>query len=137
MNEFEEDFLKEDNKHVIPNAAIYKKEDGLYGVVRFSIEDDAITGDTNLTISSATIQSDTINDIDHVKHLDLDSVLFTYISYEFDLDEENGLMEMQLCSEVSLAYEDGEEKENVIAENIINENPEDLIPVYLNVIKSM
>jgi len=134
MNEFEyESFIE--NKSVIPNAAIYKKSDDNYGLVKFKIEDDIINGNSSLVVYSTTISTDSFADVDAVDGLDLYSVLFTYISYELDLDEESGLMEMQLCSEVTLASTDNDEL--VLSEEIIDESPEDLIPIYLDVIKSM
>lgn len=120
---------------VIPDAGIVKCIDGTFSVVKFVIETDMDTMTEELAIYTTQISTDELASIDAVNELDECSILFVKINYEFEFDEESGIMEMQLSRLVTLT--DGENGDAVTAAEVIENQPEDLIPVYLDVIKSI
>jgi hypothetical protein len=132
MNEFNDN--EQETKTVIPDAGIIKCEDGSFSVIKFVLEQDD-SGEDVLAAYTTEISADDLKGIDAVETLDIYSILFVKISYEFQFDEESGMMEMQLSNLVQLS--DATTDIPVTAQEVIETAPEDLIPVYLDVLHSL
>lgn len=115
-------------EQVMPDAGIIKKSDDTFCVIKFVIEDN------DLVVYSTELSKEDLSDIPAIDELDEYSILFVKIKYEFEFDEASGILEMQLSRLVTLSDANGE---LVTAEQVIENAPEDLIPVYLDVIKSL
>lgn len=132
MNEF--NYNERETKAVVPDAGIIKCEDGSFSIIKFVLEKNYL-GEDSLSVYTSEISADELNDNDVIDTLDIYSILFIKISYEFQFDDESGVMEMQLSNLVQLS--DYVTNVPVTTQEVIETSPEDLIPVYLDVLDSL
>lgn len=126
---------QENNEKIIPDAGIVKCLDGKYCIVKFVIETNEDTMGEELVAYTTEISAEDLSNVEAVDELDEYSILFVKINYEFQFDEDSGVMEMNLSRIVTLT--DAETNNLVIAQEVIEKAPEDLVPVYLNLIQSL
>lgn len=118
-----------DTQPVIPDAGIIRQSDGTFTVIKFGLEGNKLTAYTT------EISQDELVQLDEVQQIDEYSILFVKINYEFHYDEDTGVMELELSRMVTLS--DSNSNMPITAQELIDNSPEDLIPVYLDVIQSI
>ncbi len=118
-----------EDEQVIPDAGIIKQSNGEFSLIRFMLEDNELAAYT------AEISQDELADFDDIQQIDEFSILFVKIHYEFHYDDDNGVMEMQLSRLITLS--DSELEIPVTAQEVLENSPESLIPIYLDVVRSI
>lgn len=132
MQEFDpiDDFSQDESEYVSvkPDAAIIKFRDGSYHCIRFEHKDEKVVGyETEIDANDAW-------DNEELNNLDFNQIAFVKISYEFEYDEEQGVLELQLGECVTLT---DIHDEYVYIEDIVKNNPEDIISIYISIIENM
>jgi len=133
MQDFNENL--ESEEIVMPDAGIVKFTDGTCWLIKFTLESNPDSGGDELVAYTSEISKDDLANIEAVGDLDEHSILFVKIRYEFQFDEDSGVMEMQLSRVVALT--DAMTDEPVTSQAVIETSPSDLIPIYLDVLKSL
>ncbi len=106
----------------IPNVAIYLTEDERLMMLKFENIDGML--DVTICELSEYTDPDTLTEFPELRE---DQVCFARIAYEFDFDDENGIMEMALHEVVDL-HMDGDP---VCVEQMVNDNIEFMGEVYI------
>ena len=106
----------------IPNVAIYTTKDDRLMMVRFDYNDG------NLVITECELSENVGDDmITQFPELREDQVVFAKIAYEFDFDDDEGLMEISLHEIIDL-HDDGNE---ICVEDIVKDNIQFMGEVYV------
>ena len=129
MDNFEDIYENYDNSpSVIPDAAIIKFRDDTYHCFKFVHEDGKMIGFESEIDKNALMENDAL------AALDYNQLAFVKIAYEFEYDEEQGVMELELGECITLA---GLNDEFVYIEDLYREKPEDLISLYINLLNNI
>lgn len=117
--EFEEHNIFERND--IPNVAIVKYKNHTYNAIKFDYADG------NISVASTELDSRTSSGDIAFPDLREDQICFARIAFEFELDRDEGLMEISLYETVDINI-DGTAF-NV--ENIIKNNIQEMTEIYI------
>jgi hypothetical protein len=125
-----DEYINESNFEptVKPDATVIKFRDGSYHCIRFEIKDDNVVG------YETEIDVDGVWENETLATLDYNQIAFVKINYEFEYDENQGVLEMQMGECVTLTDLDDE---FVYLEDIYNNDPKDIISIYIGIIDDM
>lgn len=127
MNEYENN-NEFSTIRVMPNAAVIKHRDDTFHIIKF-IDKNEVVQLFESELDSAGLQdSELMNELTHSQ------IVFVKIKFEFDYDEDQGVMEFELCESLTLT---GLNDETIYVQDIIQESPEDIVSLYLDIIDYM
>ena len=108
-----------------PDAAVIKFRDDSYHCIRFEMKDSNVVG------YETEIDADGVWENETLAALGYNQIAFVKINYEFEFDEDQGVLEMQMGECVTLTDLNDE---FVYLEDIYNNDPKDIISIYIGII---